>query len=459
MVNRKDSTADIILAAHFLGGVVFGLFPALVLYFTFIVFIYFTYKSFNAVETAGYGAAYIVGLEMLMRLSRSSVPHEFAKYAVCVILLPGIFKKRALPIPIIIYGLVQVPAFFLADGGDLEATRQLISFNFSGPLCLVFSTIYFYNKPMDESSLRRIFLHILYPIAAILGFLLIRTPSVEEITFGFSSNIEASSYGPNQVASILGLSILIFGFCYIFKIRLFQSYITFFVFLLMAAYRGLLTFSRGGMAAPIIILIGILVYLYFGTRFRFNIKVVVSILVLAAIVFFSFEYVNDLTQNALYRRYSGEREKGVVSTAKYTSGRSLILAVDWEIFKANPVLGVGTGMGKYYREKYLGQKMAAHIEYSRLLAENGVLGLLALFLLLWYPIKRFFEIGSPVQRSLLLACVGFCLTFMAHSATRIAAPCFVYGLAFVTIVWTNTNNKRKLINREVNEPAKSIAGN
>src|SRR5712672_2096104 len=105
MLNRRDSTADIILAAHFLAGVFFGLFPALVLYFTFVVFIYFTYRSFNATETAGYGAAYIVGLEMLMRLSRSSVPHEFAKYAVCVILLPGIVRKRVLPIPILIYGL------------------------------------------------------------------------------------------------------------------------------------------------------------------------------------------------------------------------------------------------------------------------------------------------------------------------------------------------------------------
>ncbi|MDZ7648843.1 MAG: hypothetical protein U5K54_17640 [Cytophagales bacterium] len=35
---------------------------------------------------------------------------------------------------------------------------------------------------------------------------------------------------------------------------------------------------------------------------------------------------------------------------KLTSGRTMIVYLDWQIFKDNPVLGVGVGMGKELRK-------------------------------------------------------------------------------------------------------------
>jgi hypothetical protein len=84
-------------------------------------------------------------------------------------------------------------------------------------------------------------------------------------------------------------------------------------------------------------------------------------------------------------------------------------------------------------------KVAAHIEFTRLLAEHGVFGLLVILILVFAPLKRFSESKSVYDQILLLMGVGFCFVFMTHAATRIAAPMFVYALGFVTIV---SNNKK-----------------
>src|SRR5687767_13010040 len=98
---EKQSRADWILLLHFFLGVVFAYFPAVVFYYTFIFFFYAVYQSFRAPHTAQYYAAYLISLEMLMRMSRSSIPHEFAKYAVCVVLFPALLRKRSMPVSII----------------------------------------------------------------------------------------------------------------------------------------------------------------------------------------------------------------------------------------------------------------------------------------------------------------------------------------------------------------------
>src|SRR5690606_33917884 len=138
--------------------------------------------------------------------------------------------------------------------------------------------------------------------------------------------------------------------------------------------------------------------------------------------------------NALYDRYAGIRKGRTANLEDYSSGRTLILSIDWQIFKDNYVLGVGAGMGKSMRSNYgYPFDVAAHNEFTRLLAEHGLLGVVALLILLGLPAVVFFRKRRLCDKAFMIAMVGFCFTFMMHSATRIAIPLNLYGFAFSVI--------------------------
>ncbi len=63
-----------------------------------------------------------------------------------------------------------------------------------------------------------------------------------------------------------------------------------------------------------------------------------------------------------------------------STGRDLLIKGDLKTWSENPVIGAGPGLGGKNRLKYF-HVATAHTEYSRLLAEHGILGLGALVLL------------------------------------------------------------------------------
>lgn len=380
-------------------------------------------------------AAYIGGMEIIMRMSRTGLPHEIGKYAVIAILICGLLFVRKFSNKIwllILYFVLQIPSIiFLIQANTVEEIRQLISFNLSGPLCLIVAGIYFFRRRLTEQDIIGIFKNMLLPMAATIGWLFIRTPRLAELEFSFGANFAASGYGPNQMASILGLGILLIGMAFLFRIRLFQSPLFGLGLMLLLAYRAILTFSRGGMMAPVLILACMFFYFMF-TEPRFQRKLgrqLVVVLLITLVGIGVFTYINSRTDNALYNRYAGINYGEQVGVAKYTSGRLDILRIDFQIFKDNPFLGIGPGWGRDVRLEYgYHERVAAHIEFSRLLAEHGLLGLLALLILIGLPVGEFFRRRTLEGKMILLAGVLFCLFFMLHSATRIALPMYLYGL-------------------------------
>ena len=441
--------ANIIL--HALLGVICAVQPNLViLWVLYIIFYEGTiqvFRSRNAYGQAHLAAAYMVSMEVVSRLSRSGLPHELTKYAVIFILLNGLLArprfhdKSAL---MVLYFLLQIPSILLlVDASGLERARQLVSFNLAGPLCLTVAVVYFYRRPIPIGELSAIFQRMLLPMAAIIAWLFIRTPGLGEIKFEYGANFAASGYGPNQMASVLGAGILLIGLAFLFRVPLFRWKPMALILLALLAYRGLLTFSRGGMAIPILILGGMVVYFTLNSRaFRAQFGRIIAVggvLVLLGLGVYT--YINQRTGSALYNRYAGISHGKQVGAVRYTSGRLDILQIDGEIFRDHPLLGIGPGAGNEMRVVYgYGSKVAAHIEFSRLPAEHGILGIVALGILLFFPLWEFFQRKGLNQRFLLIAGALFCLGFMAHSATRIALPMFMYGLAFAWLLPTPTNN-------------------
>jgi hypothetical protein len=66
-----------------------------------------------------------------------------------------------------------------------------------------------------------------------------------------------------------------------------------------------------------------------------------------------------------------------------------------------------------------------------MLGEHGILGALSLLCLMLIVLRAVLEARDPDARALALALVVWATLFLGIYATRLAAPAFVLGLAFV----------------------------
>jgi len=72
------------------------------------------------------------------------------------------------------------------------------------------------------------------------------------------------------------------------------------------------------------------------------------------------------------------------------SGRAKIMALDLEIFRDNFLMGVGPGAARDLRWKYgYGTVVGAHSEFTRMLAEHGLFGLISLLSILILSLKEY----------------------------------------------------------------------
>jgi O-antigen ligase len=112
-----------------------------------------------------------------------------------------------------------------------------------------------------------------------------------------------------------------------------------------------------------------------------------------------------------------------------TTNRINIILAEINVWKNNPILGVGPGMAKYYSLDILGFYSAAHTEYTRILAEHGIPGIFAILIFLIIGIKAFLKTPEGLPKAWMAALMVWPMVEMTHSAMRIAAIGFVFGLA------------------------------
>lgn len=401
--------------------------------------------SANGVNRGLLAAAYLCGLELVLRLLRSGLPHEFVKYAVVLILFIIWWRSGArIQVGILLYFILLLPAVLLTLGRTIEESRQLLSANLSGPLCLLVSSLFFYKRKIYIDHFINTLRWMLYPLISLLCVLIIKTPDLSQVDFGYGSNFQTSIYGPNQVSSVLGLGIIIIGLGILLKLELFRWRWVGLGLGGLMLFRGLLTFSRGGIIAALVVLVLVYLLILFSSKASIGLRVRAVLFVLAGalVVYGLFQYTNELTGNALFDRYAGIKRGQQLAADSYTSGRTRIVEIDLDIFKENWLLGVGVGMGKSARAEQ-GYEVIAHVEFTRMLAEHGMAGVLALLILVFLPMQIYVRESRVWNRIFLVVGVLFCFSFMIHSATRIAAPMFMYGFAFIQIVSTRDIVLRK----------------
>jgi len=155
----------------------------------------------------------------------------------------------------------------------------------------------------------------------------------------------------------------------------------------------------------------------------------IGIIIISVIVWIS---IISVTDGVIMQRYGfGESGSGVKMILDLT-GRAKIYKIDLNIFYDHFFIGVGPGQAAKLREIYgYGKMVASHTEYSRMLAEHGLLGLVSLLIFIGVSITHLL-LSCPIKSKFIKILFGFLAVLtLGHSAMRIAMPSFIYGFLFI----------------------------
>jgi len=403
-------------------------------YSIFILGFYFIIKSQNRNHEALMAAAYVTGSEVLLRMTGGNITYEFSKYGVMIFIFLGMyyrgFSKGA--IPYWIFLLLLVPSVVLSTfviNFDTNL-KNTIAFNISGPVCLAVASLYTYRRKIALEQLNNILLSMGLPIISCMVYLTLYTPNLRDVITSTQSNFETSGgFGPNQVATFLGLGMFIFFSRIILESRSKFLIILNLIIVFNISYRGMLTFSRGGMITGFLMIVLLLVFLYFKSNSRGKVKLSYIIVIISLSMMTIWGYTSFQTGGLITKRYKNQDAAGRVKESQFT-GREDVAISEINTFLANPIFGVGVGKGAEIRESKTGTFVASHDEITRMLAEHGTLGIFGLLILFITPLILYLENSFNM---FMLCFVAFWFLTINHAAMRTAVPAFVYSLSLLNV--------------------------
>lgn len=383
------------------------------------------------------------GMEVWSRMSRAPlVADEIGKYylvvAIGVILLHRLKNVAHYPVHHIgkILLLILLPSLVV----------NLATFNYDnwvfnglGIIELTLLLLLSSGERWDVEKFCKALQYALYPLFGILVFVTLKTPTYEDFEFRLGAN-SSGGFGSNQVATILGVGILVSTILIVLKRPLIAFRLLNYAMIGYLLFRGLMTFSRGGI---LVAAIGVVILFLPNmlASLRSFIRFTVVFAMLFAIGYLVFEKVNDVTDNKLMLRYMGEtvgtldrtKEKSLNSI---TSGRADIVASDWLIFKENPIFGVGIGYSAEERRKYGFEATVAHTEFSRLLSEQGIGGAFAAFGLALFAFTWVFKQRLSAWKGVTGALFSLAILTTFHAAMRTNTSAVFYALAAIPVYYT-----------------------
>jgi hypothetical protein len=449
-MQNKEKNYLFLIAVHLVLGVLIYVVPFLSKIYGFAILfggIYFVVKTRNRNNEVLYAAAYIVGSEVFLRMTGGNPNHEFSKYGVMLFLSMGMFysgfSKNA--IPYWIFLILLIPGVIIGTQ-TLNLTtvdiRKTIAFNISGPICLGFSALYCYNRKITIDALTNLLLVMGLPIISCTIYLILFTPDLREVVTSTGSNgYTSGGFGPNQVATALGLGMFIFFSRVILASRTKLFLFINIILVLNITYRGLLTFSRGGMITGFVMILMLLFFTYVNSKYKGKVKLNYFIVLFIIIMSSIWVYTESQTGGLIGKRYANQDALGRVKESKFT-GREKIAESEINAFLANPFFGIGVAKGTEYRMEETGDFVASHNEITRMLAEHGSLGVVMLLILLFTPMILYLDNKQHIYMFCFLL---FWLLTINHAAMRTAAPSFVYALSLLKVRF---NNEEAIVHRE-----------
>jgi hypothetical protein len=403
-------------------------------YGIFILGAYYIIKKENKNNEALIAAAYVVGSEVFLRMTGGNPLYEISKYGVMVFIFLGMyfsgFSKGATPYWI--YLLLLIPSVVLSTFVlDFETNiKNSIAFNISGPVCLGVASLYTFRRKIPLAQINNILLSMGMPIISCMIYLSFYTPNIRDVVTSTESNYATSGgFGPNQVATILGLGMFIFFSRIILESKTKFMLIINLIIVLNISYRGIVTFSRGGMITGFLMVVLLLFFLYTKSNFNGRVKLNYIMVLMGLALMVTWGYSSFQTGGLINKRYANQDARGREKESRLT-GREDIAINEIGTFLENPIFGAGVGKGIEIRKAETGIDVLSHDEITRMLAEHGSLGIVALLILFFTPLFLYLENKFNM---FLLCFVAFWFFTINHAAMRTAAPAFVYSLSLLNV--------------------------
>lgn len=385
--------------------------------------------------------SYAASFELLSRMSGTSpyLPYELGKYILFALLTFGILKGFRRGFTGWLMLILLLPGIFIDEAG--QTTLKNIIFNMVGPINVALAIILFRKQVIYEPDFINILKFLFYPLISVLSFVIIKTPDLDAVEFTLSANFEtAGGFGTNQVSTALGLGAFLAFLSWRYRWK-FSGYRWLdLVMFILFFFRGLVTFSRGGMMGGAL---GILVVLFLSKTIsgeKLIIKPVKTFLTAVPVILvliFVFIYADKKTEGQLLLRYQGETRGTLAGTKEktlntFTSNRLQILTDDLKLWKEHPVLGVGVGASSHLR--LTSKEFLSHVEVSRLLAEHGIPGLIYVILLLsvGLSLRHYKQYTTHGPVLIALFTIAFFTTF--HAAMRTYISPLLIGISLLTVL-------------------------
>ena len=337
-MNRINRKKILYVFGHLLLGYLCHEFPFISTYYGLIIVSFGTYYILGKPDPLEhyplFFSAYVVGIEVLLRMAGSSLFWEFGKYAVIYFLLLGLLRRSTkIPIytPIMTYFILLLPAIFLIPFNSFNLWRQDLAFNLSGPAVLSLCSIYLYNRTINKETLGNILFFIILPIISMAIFNILNMPDLLTYRFlPYSDFSTSGGYGPNQVSTIFGLGIVVVIAAKVLQLNLTSSKYIDILILIVFFVLGIITFSRGGIFAAIIAITGsISLYFFHDQKKVYMISKSLGIFLISVIVWIA---IVSVTDGIIMQRYGfGDSQFGEKFVLDLT-GRALIYRIDLNIF-------------------------------------------------------------------------------------------------------------------------------
>ncbi|MEO8774585.1 MAG: O-antigen ligase family protein [Gelidibacter sp.] len=450
---NQDNYLGLVLVHMAMGFVIYAFRPLGMIVFLGLV-VYFTGRIILSTESQKtrevlLACAYFVGAEVLFRMTKSTVSYEATKYLVIIFMMMGIFYKglSGNGYVYLIYLFLLLPAVVMSSITlSLDANfRTNVAFVLSGPICLGVAALFCYDRKVSIKLLLDIMLYISLPIISLTAYIFFYAPSVKEIIANTASNSAVSGgFGPNQVATALGLGMVALIIrIFLYSPNVILKLVNLSLFGAMT-FRAFVTFSRGGVIAAVIVSVAFLWTIFWGSSLKQRNQIMASFILFAVVGSLTWMISSNQSSGLLDKRYANEdalgREKEDIGT-----GRMGLFIDEIEGFINNPFLGAGASRTKDIRIEDGSTHVPSHNEVGRLLGEHGIFGIAALVILMVTPL-----VYRATNRRNFLFYVGFCFWFATinHTGMRIAAPAYLYALALLNV----TSNSKKLLQLRKSKP-------
>ncbi len=407
--------------------------------------------AFGKREYATYVGAYIVGAEVLWRMGRVAIFYEFGKYALILVFAIGLIRARNLRLhwlAITGFALLLPSAMLTLSALDVDLARKHLSFNLSGPLALMVAVCFFCNIKLTRRQLCIALMAYMGSSIGAMSLALIRLAQWSQwIRFTTDSNpFTSGGFGPNQVSAVLGLGCLCGFLCLLFAERIgMRVWAVLFVATLGLAGQSAMTFSRGGLYCAAAS--GFFACVALMDKPKFTKRMIIfGALGLVLGLFVIIPRLDRFTQGTLTSRFES------VDVTK----RDVLVRDELGIWMRNPLFGVGPGMVGFNR-KLIADTAPAHTEFSRLVAEHGLFGAIDILILAFIALRTISSASSREERAIRLTGTSWAVFFMLINGMRVAAPSFMFGLAFVSLIPVTSSAYSRRVLTTVRNPRRVLA--